>query len=43
MPLGVKFYNCIPPEVKINGDGIGATAEAVISEVDGLRCNIFTV
>jgi hypothetical protein len=35
MPLGVKFYNCIPPEVRINGDGVGARAKAVISEVDG--------
>lgn len=35
MPIGVKFYKCIPPEVTINGDGVGAKATAVISEVDG--------
>jgi hypothetical protein len=35
MPIGVKFYKCIPPEVTIYGDGIGARAKAVISEVDG--------
>lgn len=35
MPLGVKFYKCIPPEVVIYGDGVGARAKAVISETDG--------
>ena len=35
MPIGVKFYNCIPPEVRIYGDGVGARAKAVVSEVDG--------
>lgn len=35
MPIGVKFYKCIPPEVTIYGDGIGARAKAVVSEVDG--------
>jgi hypothetical protein len=35
MPLGVKFYKCIPPEVRIYGDGVGARAKAVVSEVDG--------
>ena len=35
MPIGVKFYKCIPPEVTIYGDGVGARAKAVISEVDG--------
>ena len=35
MPIGVKFYKCIPPEVTIYGDGIGARAKAVISETDG--------
>jgi hypothetical protein len=35
MPIGVKFYKCIPPEVRIYGDGVGARAKAVVSEVDG--------
>jgi hypothetical protein len=35
MPIGVKFYKCIPPEVTIYGNGVGARAKAVISEVDG--------
>ena len=35
MPIGVKFYECIPPEVRIYGDGVGARAKAVISERDG--------
>jgi hypothetical protein len=35
MPIGVKFYKCIPPEVTIYGDGIGARAKAVVSDVDG--------
>jgi len=41
---GVKFYKCIPPEVRIYGDGIEARAKAVVSSVDGsiltfLLCN----
>lgn len=35
MPIGVKFYDCIPPEVRIYGDGVGARAKAVVSEKDG--------
>lgn len=35
MPIGVRFYKCIPPEVRIYGDGVGARAKAVVSEVDG--------
>jgi hypothetical protein len=35
MPIGVKFYKCIPPEVSIYGDGINARAKAVISPTDG--------
>lgn len=35
MPIGVRFYKCIPPEVTIYGDGVGARAKAVISDVDG--------
>jgi hypothetical protein len=35
MPIGVKFYKCIPPEVTIYGDGTGARAKAVVSETDG--------
>lgn len=35
MPIGVKFYKCIPPEVTIYGDGTGARAKAVVSEEDG--------
>lgn len=29
MPIGVKFYKCIPPEVVIYGDGVGAKAKLV--------------
>jgi len=35
MPLGVRFYSCIPPEVVIYGDGVDGRAKAVVSEVDG--------
>lgn len=35
LPLGVKSYKCIPPEVIINGDGIDAKAIAVVSGSDG--------
>jgi hypothetical protein len=34
-PVGVRYFKCIPPEVRIYGDGVGARAKAVISEVDG--------
>ena len=35
LPLGTVLYKCIPPEVQINGDGIGASAKAVVSSNDG--------
>ena len=35
LPVGTKFYNCIPPEVTIYGDGTGARAKAVVSDRDG--------
>ncbi len=35
LPLGVKYYKCIPPEVVINGDGVGARAVAVVSGSNG--------
>lgn len=35
VPLGTKFYKCIPPEIVISGDGIGASAIAVVSNFDG--------
>lgn len=35
LPIGTKFYKCIPPEVRIYGDGVGARAKAVVSEIDG--------
>jgi hypothetical protein len=35
LPIGVKYYKCVPPEVVINGDGINAKAIPVISGSDG--------
>jgi len=35
LPFGVRFYNCIPPQIIISGDGIGARATAVVSPTDG--------
>jgi len=35
VPIGTRFYKCIPPEVKIYGDGTGGRAKAVVSEIDG--------
>lgn len=35
MPPGVRYGRCIPPEVIINGDGIGARAIAVIEPTSG--------
>ena len=34
-PIGTKFYKCVPPEVRISGDGINARAKAVVSDLDG--------
>jgi hypothetical protein len=35
IPLGTQFYKCIPPEIVIYGDGVGATALAVVSNSKG--------
>lgn len=35
LPIGVKNYKCIPPEIVINGDGIGARAIPVVSGSNG--------
>jgi hypothetical protein len=35
IPLGTRFYKCIPPEIVISGDGIGARATAVVNPSDG--------
>lgn len=35
VPIGVTYGKCIPPEIIINGDGIGAKAQAVVSSIDG--------
>jgi hypothetical protein len=34
-PIGVTYPRCIPPEIIINGDGIGAAGQAVVSTLDG--------
>ena len=35
VPLGTQFYKCIPPEIIIYGDGVGATALAIVSNSEG--------
>jgi hypothetical protein len=35
MPLGTQFYKCIPPEIEIYGDGVGAKAVAIVSSSNG--------
>lgn len=35
IPIGSRFYKCIPPEVVISGDGVGARGTPVISQTDG--------
>lgn len=35
MPPGVRFYQCIPPEIIITGDGVGASAVAVVEPNSG--------
>ena len=34
-PLGLKYYKCIPPEIVIYGDGVGATAIPIVSNSNG--------
>ncbi len=35
VPLGTQFYKCIPPEIIIYGDGVDATALAIVSNSIG--------
>jgi hypothetical protein len=35
LPLGTKWYYCIPPTITIYGDGIGARAQAVVEPTLG--------
>lgn len=35
VPIGVTYSRCIPPEIIISGDGTGARAQAVISNING--------
>jgi len=35
IPIGTKYYKCIPPEIVISGDGIDGKAQAVVSSLDG--------
>lgn len=35
VPLGTQFYKCIPPEIIIYGDGVGATALPIVSNSEG--------
>lgn len=35
MPIGVRFYSCVPPRVIINGNGTGARGIAVIEPRSG--------
>lgn len=35
VPIGVTYARCIPPEIIINGDGVDARAQAVVSSLDG--------
>ena len=34
-PLGTQYYKCIPPEIIITGDGVGATAIPIVSNNNG--------
>jgi hypothetical protein len=34
-PLGTQYYKCIPPEIIITGDGVGAKAIPIISNNNG--------
>lgn len=40
LPIGIKYYTCIPPEVIINGDGIDASAIPVVSSTNGSLISI---
>lgn len=35
IPIGTRFYKCIPPEVVISGDGINARGTAVVNPSNG--------
>ena len=35
VPLGLQYYKCIPPEIKIIGDGKNAAAVPIVSNEDG--------
>lgn len=35
IPPGTKWYYCIPPEIVITGDGVGAKAKAIVNPKDG--------
>jgi hypothetical protein len=35
IPLGLQYYKCIPPEIKIIGDGINGAAIPIVSNQDG--------
>lgn len=34
-PIGITSPRCIPPEIVISGDGVGASAQAVVASLDG--------
>lgn len=34
-PLGTQYYKCIPPEIIITGDGVGASAIPIVSNNNG--------
>ena len=40
LPYGSRFYTCIPPEVIISGDGIGARCIAVVSSTEIGRAHV---
>lgn len=41
LPLGVKASNCIPPEVRVIGDGTGASVIPIVSTVNGSILTFF--
>ena len=42
-PLGTQYYKCIPPEIIITGDGVGAKAIPIVSNNNGALLTVTVV
>ncbi len=42
-PIGLRYYKCIPPEIIITGDGVGARAIPIISNNNGTLLTVSVI